>query len=55
MKIRKITFDMQETQAWLVIESEQGDYLGTWHTNDKNFVNALIKERPKGLKFIGVK
>lgn len=44
MKIDKITF--KENQAWLVIRSKDNVYLGTWHTTDPEFVNALRKENP---------
>ena len=49
MKIDKITF--KNNQAWIVIKSEEGEYLGTWHVVNPNFVIALQKEMPKKLKF----
>lgn len=49
MIIDKITF--KDNQAWIVIRSENGDYLGTWHTTNSNFVEALRKENPKFIKF----
>ena len=44
MKIDKITF--KESQAWIVIKSDDGDYLGTWHSANPEFVNAIRKENP---------
>jgi hypothetical protein len=53
MKIDKITF--KNNQAWIVIKSEDGEYLGTWHCVSPNFVKALQQEMPKGIIFQGEK
>ena len=45
MNIDKITF--KNNQAWLVIRSEGGEYLGTWHVTQPEFVNALRESDPK--------
>ena len=44
MKIDKITF--KNNQAWLVITSDDGNYLGTWHIVDINFVEVIKKLMP---------
>ena len=49
MKVDKITF--KDEQAWIVIRSEEGDYLGTWHTTHPNFVKLLREQNPKKIKF----
>jgi hypothetical protein len=49
MKIDKVTF--KNNQAWVVIKSEKGEYLGTWHITHPEFVKELQKEIPKNLKF----
>lgn len=49
MKIKKITFANE--QAWIVIESEDGEYIGTWHCIHPKFVELLRKEMPEGIEF----
>ena len=39
MKIRKSTF--KDKQAWLSIENNGGEYLGTWHIVEPHFVKHL--------------
>ena len=41
MKIRKVTF--KNNQAWLSIEDDNGEYLGTWHVVDITLVNVIRK------------
>ncbi len=50
MEIDKISF--KNDQAWIVIKSENGSYLGTWHVVDKALVENLRKTNYIGLKFI---
>lgn len=50
MKIDKITF--KNHQAWIVIKSGDGEYLGTWHCVNTDFVKALQKEMPKEIVFM---
>jgi len=49
MKIDKITF--KNEQAWVVIRSEEDEYLGTWHIVHRPFVKALREEMPEKIKF----
>ena len=49
MKIDKITF--KNEQAWVVIRSNNDEYLGTWHVVNGDFVKLLMKEMPKYLFF----
>ena len=49
MKIDKITF--KNGQAWIVIKSEDNEYLGTWHIVNPELVETLQKEMPKRIKF----
>ena len=53
MKISKITFreDEKGSQAWIVINAESGEYLGTWHITDKDLVEWLKKNMPKKIGF----
>ena len=49
IKIDKITF--KNNQAWVVLRSEKNDeYLGTWHVNNKEFVNLLQVSLPKSME-----
>ena len=48
MKIDKVTF--KNNQAWLVVTSDDGNYLGTWHIVDIKFVEELQKEIPNKIK-----
>ncbi len=48
MKIDKISF--KNDQAWLVVCSDDGNYLGTWHIVDIRFVESLQKEMPNKIK-----
>jgi hypothetical protein len=50
--IDRITF--KDNQAWIVIRSPDGTYLGTWHAMNSAFVEALRKEMPKVINFEGV-
>jgi hypothetical protein len=50
MKIDKITF--KNNQVWITIYSENGiDYLGTWHSTNLEFVEAIRKLMPSKLEF----
>ena len=49
MKIDKITF--KNEHAWIVIKFEDGDYLGTWHVVNRDFVESIRKEMPKSISF----
>jgi len=44
MKIDKITF--KNAQAWIVVKSKDGEYIGTWHIVNEDFVEALRNEMP---------
>ena len=48
MKIDKITF--KNNTAWLAICSENGEYLGTWHVINPEFVGVLQSQYPKNMK-----
>jgi len=48
MKIDKITF--KNHQAWIAICSEDGEYLGTWHVINPEFVGVLRNENPKSMR-----
>ncbi len=48
MKIDKITF--KNSQAWIVVESDNDEYLGTWHVANSEFVKALQKELPNKIR-----
>lgn len=45
MKVDKITF--KENQAWITIRSEEGEYLGVWHTSNPELVKAIRDKMPK--------
>lgn len=49
MKIDKITF--KDNKAWIVVRAKNGEYLGTWSTVHKEFVEALRTENPKEIYF----
>lgn len=49
MKIDKITF--KNDQAWVVLKDYDGNYLGTWHVVDFDFVNYIRKINPKEMFF----
>jgi hypothetical protein len=49
MIIDKITF--KDNQAWIVIKTKEGEYLGTWHVVNPAFVEAIRKEMPKVINF----
>ncbi len=44
MKIDKITF--KNEQAWMTIKSEEGEYIGTWHIVNIDFVKTLRDNMP---------
>jgi hypothetical protein len=48
MKIDKITF--KNNKAWLAIYSKDGEYLGTWHVVNPEFVVALQNQHPKNIR-----
>ena len=48
MKIDKITF--KDNKAWLAVCSDDGQYLGTWHVVNPEFVQVLRNEHPKNIK-----
>ena len=48
MKIDKITF--KDSKAWIAICSEDGEYLGTWHVINPEFVGVLQSQYPKNMK-----
>jgi hypothetical protein len=48
VKIEKITF--KNKKAWLAIYSNGGEYLGTWHVINPEFVDALKREHPQNIK-----
>lgn len=48
MKIDKITF--KNGQAWVVVRSEDDNYIGTWHIVDCELAKQLQKELPNKIK-----
>ena len=49
MKIDKITF--KNNQAWLVLQDNDGNYLGTWHVINLDFVEYIRTINPKEMFF----
>ena len=50
-KVRETSFG--NDQAWLSIEDEEGNYLGTWHIVNRELVNTLKQqERAPELRFV---
>ena len=48
MRIEKLTF--KNHQAWIAIYSNDGEYLGTWHVINPEFVEVLRNESPKNMR-----
>jgi hypothetical protein len=48
MRINKITF--RNNCAWLAIYSKSGEYLGTWHVVNIEFVDVLRNENPNTIR-----
>ncbi len=49
MKIDKITF--KNNQAWVVLKDNDGNYLGTWHVVNIDFVNYIREINPEEMFF----
>lgn len=49
MKIDKITF--KNNQCWVVLKDNDGNYLGTWHVIEPNFVKYIRNINPEEMFF----
>jgi hypothetical protein len=51
MKIQNIKFAGDMSQAWLILYSNSGDYLGIFHTNHQTFIKYLREVVPTKIEF----